>query len=107
MDEVGPHCLDEHTRLIRAMSPQRSKYTTGDPSHSPSSIHQDAHGSVTITDGYEDVIQLHALGTQGDGLSQTGLCDKLLDCVLALFQFISRSSYVATSITMMVSLYIL
>nr|CAD7262044.1 unnamed protein product [Timema shepardi] len=64
-DEVGPHCLDENTRLIRAMSPQQSKYTTGDPSRSPSSIHQDAHGSVTITDGYEDVIQLHALGTQG------------------------------------------
>nr|CAD7432632.1 unnamed protein product [Timema monikensis] len=100
-DEVGPHCLDENTRLIRAMSPQQSKYTTGDPSRSPSSIHQDAHGSVTITDGYEDVIQLHALGTQGDGLPPTGLCDKLLDCVLALFQFISRSSYVATSITMM------
>nr|CAD7203171.1 unnamed protein product [Timema douglasi] len=64
-DEVGPHCLDENTRLISAMSPQQSKYTTGDPSRSPSSIHQDAHGSVTITDGYEDVIQLHALGTQG------------------------------------------
>jgi hypothetical protein len=45
-------------QLIRNMSP--AKYdATG---RRQSTVRQDAHGSVILSDGYEDVIQLDALG---------------------------------------------
>ncbi|XP_063241990.1 piezo-type mechanosensitive ion channel component-like isoform X9 [Bacillus rossius redtenbacheri] len=95
-EDVSSYTLSERTSLIRAMSPT-SKYSAGNCTAPPGNLHQDAHGSVTITDGFDDG-QLRALEETEQSV---GLCEKTLDCILAIFQMISRSSYVGTSITMM------
>ncbi|XP_063226263.1 piezo-type mechanosensitive ion channel component-like isoform X4 [Bacillus rossius redtenbacheri] len=84
-------------RLMGAVTPPR-RFAAEAP-RSPGSLQQDAHGSVTINDGYDD-IQMRTLGTKDEDQRQSS-CEKLVDCAVALGQWLARSSYVATSITMM------
>lgn len=47
-----------------------------------STVRQDAHGSVILSDGYEDVIQLDALGAARECFSYIAvLCSGLLHIV--------------------------
>ncbi|XP_023706983.1 piezo-type mechanosensitive ion channel component isoform X4 [Cryptotermes secundus] len=89
--------VNEHTHLIRNMSPMKYDST----GRRRSTVRQDAHGSVILSDGYEDVIQLDALGAAREEEIHPGICEQILDFFTSLFRIINRSSYIGTNIIMM------
>ncbi|XP_067001205.2 piezo-type mechanosensitive ion channel component isoform X3 [Anabrus simplex] len=89
-------------RLIRGVSPS-AKYTTSmgyqtDVGTSPGNVYQDALGSVTITDGIEDM-QLETF--KGDEEPQASVFEQVIDCISAGIQLLHQSSYILTNIIMM------
>ncbi|XP_049832005.1 piezo-type mechanosensitive ion channel component isoform X1 [Schistocerca gregaria] len=93
----------ENTPLIRGVSPTVKYHSTVHNAEvvGASNMFQDPHGSVTITDGREDAIQLQPIGeNEGEELRSSAF-EIILDCITLTIQLINRSSYIGANLIMM------